>query len=339
MELKNILNTIILGDSLETIKELPDECVDCVVTSPPYYALRDYGTGSWMGGGNINCNHEGARVKTRFDYALNEKQSSSKGTDVKVYKSVCPECGAVRVDKQIGQEETLDQYIGKLVELFGEIRRVLRKEGTIWLNIGDSYSDKMLMGVPWKLAFALAADGWYLRQDIIWHKPNPMPESVTDRCTKSHEYIFLLSKSERYFFDNKAIQEDAVSMNLSWKGRETRTQMQGYSKAGGHRDNSGGLAGNAMFRNKRDVWSVNVKPNKETHFATYPEELIAPCLLAGCPEGGVVLDPFMGSGTTGIVARKLNRNYIGLELNPEYKAIAERRIASEGENLFNFDTE
>ena len=258
----------------------------------------------------------------------------------------------------------------------------------------ETYKPKDLIGIPWMLAFSLRKAGWYLRQDIIWHKPNPMPESVTDRCTKSHEYIFLLSKSQRYYFDHEAIQEPAnpeyiTRYNYGMPGSKAgkigggnlegmrkpqtktiipneRTQEQGYAQDGGHRDNSGGFGDyskhghtkncqydgqqpNSMHlrreeglpdevyfvRNKRDVWSVNLKPNKETHFATYPEKLISPCILAGCPEKGIVLDPFMGSGTTGIVARKLNRNYIGCELNPEYKAMAERRIAEYGENLFN----
>ena len=284
-----------------------------------------------------------------------------------IYKSVCPLCGAVRVDEQIGLEETPEQYIERLVELFREIRRCLKKDGTIWINIGDSYNttlpgskssgfsfdslkkgtgetrqqrkrglvtgikQKDLIGIPWMLAFALRADGWYLRQDIIWHKPNPMPESVTDRCTKSHEYIFLLSKSPVYYFDYEAIQEDAVSVDDKPRIFGARNQV------GTMRGDIGSVYQPRDKRNKRDVWSVNVKPNKETHFATYPEELIVSCILAGCPESGVVLDPFMGSGTTGIVARKLGRNYVGTELNPEYLKMAERRIFNEGENIFNQD--
>ena len=434
------LNKVYLGDSLEVLITLPDESIDCCVTSPPYYALRDYGTGTWEGG-DPNCDHEAARKKTRFDYAFNSFQDGSKGTDVKEYAKVCPICGARRVDRQIGLEDTPEEYIEKMTALFAEVRRVLKKEGTLWVNIGDSYNGqgagknpggltrkamerkgkdyedtvvrtgkkvvgsckpKDLIGIPWMLAFALRSDGWYLRQDIIWHKPNPMPESVTDRCTKSHEYIFLLSKSERYYFDNEAIQEEAVTQldprignrieyngmrdgekgkgqrsfvslkfgkmggnkygdsddphfatksgkewqpQMRWgSGTKTeRTHEQNYSKDenGGHRDNSGGfdcemsVKDGVVVRNKRDVWTINVKPNKEAHFATYPEELIAPCILAGCPEGGTVLDPFMGSGTTGIVARKLSRNYVGIELNPEYHAMAERRIASDGDNLFS----
>lgn len=437
MELK--LNTVYLGDALESIKQFPDESIDCVVTSPPYYGLRDYGTGTWEGG-DPNCDHEAARQKTRFDYALDEKQQSSKGTDVKVYDRVCPICGAVRVDRQIGLEDSPDAYIERLVTLFREIRRVLKKDGTLWVNLGDSYNSsapgnktpqgfsqnrpswiehddkkmrnkklvdgikpKDLIGIPWMFAFAMRQDGWYLRQDIIWQKPNPMPESVTDRCTKSHEYIFLFSKSERYYFDHEAIQEEAVTQldprigsrveydgmrdgeegkgqrafvslkighpmggkrygdsddphfatksgkdwtpQIRWGSgtKKERTHDQSYSKDenGGHRDNSGGfdcemsIKDGVVVRNKRDVWNVPVRPNKEAHFATYPQELIVPCILAGSRENGVVLDPFMGSGTTGIVARKLNRNFVGCELNPEYQKMATRRIFDEGENLFN----
>lgn len=351
------LNKVYLGDSLETIKTLPDESVNCVVTSPPYYGLRDYG-----------------------------------------------------MDGQIGLEDTPEAYIQRLVELFREIRRVLKDDGTIWVNIGDSYAadrggsiqpaetlaggehgktkkgekvnrgrgecynptrnakaiglkHKDLIGIPWMLAFALRADGWYLRQDIIWHKPNPMPESVTDRCTKSHEYIFLLSKSERYYFDAEAIQEEANTqidsrinnrteyngmrngragdgqrtfVSLKTKPRTKNCQYDGQAPNSMHLRREMGLKDEQyVVRNKRDVWSVCVKPNTESHFATYPEMLIRPCVLAGCPENGVVLDPFMGSGTTGIVARKLNRNYIGCELNPEYQRMATRRINEYGENLFN----
>lgn len=232
----------------------------------------------------------------------------------------------------------------------------------------NGIKDKDLVGIPWMLAFALRADGWYLRQDIIWHKPNPMPESVTDRCTKSHEYIFLLSKSKKYYFDYEAIQEEAVTqddprignrveydgMRKGQEGTGNRSFVSlkirkghtfGGNKYGKNDDThyqtySGNeyslqMKDNVVVRNKRDVWSVNLKPNTEAHFATYPENLIIPCILAGCPENGIVLDPFMGSGTTGIVARKLNRNFVGCELNPEYQKMAERRIFNEGENLFN----
>ena len=399
------LNTVYLGDALEVIRTFPDESIDCVVTSPPYYGLRDYGTGEWVGG-NPDCKHYRESKKSDKTITGHKRmQEHESPVGDAIYKTVCPLCGAVRVDRQIGLEETPEEYIQKLVDLFREIRRTLKKEGTVWINIGDSYwgggwrgaplnehsgeiqkghkgthcgesmpnlkgyvngyKPKDLIGIPWMLAFALRADGWYLRQDIIWHKPNPMPESVTDRCTKSHEYIFLLSKSKDYYFDYEAIQEDCVDENYMRRTDEPeeRETSQGYALAGGHRNNSGGFTKktkncqydgqtpNTMHlrrelglkdkvytkRNKRDVWSVNLKPNKETHFATYPENLIVPCIKAGCPENGVVLDCFMGSGTTGIVARKLNRNFVGTELNPEYRQMAERRIFNEGENLFNQD--
>lgn len=287
-------NTIINGNSLEVLKSLPDNSIDCCVTSPPYYALRDYG-----------C------------------------------------------DGQIGLEETPEKYIESLCDVFSEVRRVLTPQGTLWLNIGDSYNGnkvgntevvknkkvsesndfrkklwsgakpKDLIGIPWMLAFALRSQGWYLRQDIIWQKPNPMPESVTDRCTKSHEYIFLLSKSQKYYFDYEAIQEKA---KYPFDNRGER----GDSRRGTQMNSMSGQTGE--MRNKRDVWQVNTKPCKEAHFATYPFELIKPCILAGCPENGIVLDPFMGSGTTAIVARSLNRNYLGVELNPEYIKIAHKRL-------------
>ena len=314
------IDKIYQGDSLDVLKTFEDNSVDCCVTSPPYYALRDYG-----------------------------------------------------VDGQIGLEETPEKYIERLTEVFMEVHRVLKPNGTLWLNIGDSYNGsggnhkegqkndtgfqgalgvrcggkgarvnglkpKDLIGVPWMLAFSLRNAGWYLRQDIIWCKPSCMPESVTDRCTKSHEYIFLMSKSERYYFDYEEIQEPCVN--------QERTNFQSGSRKNGinkdRNDNDWGerskswipkMKGDKIVRNKRDVWMVNPKPNKEAHFATYPEELVATCILAGCPEKGIVLDPFMGSGTTGIVANKLNRHYVGIELNPEYVEMAERRIGLEKSQL------
>ena len=323
-------NTIINGNSLEVLKSLPDNSIDCCVTSPPYYALRDYG-----------C------------------------------------------DGQIGLEETPEKYIESLCDVFSEVRRVLTPEGTLWLNIGDSYNGnkvgntevvknkkvsesnnfhkklwsgakpKDLIGIPWMLAFTLRSQGWYLRQDIIWQKPNPMPESVTDRCTKSHEYIFLLSKSQKYYFDYEAIQEpcadqsrtnyacgnrtnginkdrndnDFGERSKNWKPRTKNCQYDGQKPNSFNLSRENGEPDKEYYvRNKRDVWSVNVKPCSEAHFATYPFELIKPCILAGCPENGIVLDPFMGSGTTAIVARSLNRNYLGVELNPEYIKIAHKRL-------------
>ena len=360
-------------DALEAAKLLPDQCVDCIVTSPPYYGLRDYGTTTWVGG-DPACDHKGAPMRTR----ANINQNSGTGKDKKnanLYepqKNICNKCGAIRIDHQIGLEESPEKYIEKLVLLFRELRRILKNEGTVWLNIGDSYNGykgsatrttwgnkfagyrsqptrphgyglddkklkfKDLIGIPWMLAFALRADGWYLRSDIIWHKPNPMPESVTDRPTKSHEYIFLLSKSLNYYFDHKIIMEKAA-----YDGRKD-TIMKGSKKYSANccpdsKPQTLAMRGHQRwtmnegeyYRNKRSVWTVCTKPLKEAHFAAFPEELIIPCILAGCPDGGTVLDPFNGSGTTRIVANKFNRNAIGFELNPEYIKIEEQRRRKE----------
>lgn len=286
------MNRIIQGDCLQTLKTLPDQSVHCCVTGPPYFGLRDYGHGG-----------------------------------------------------QIGLEQTPDEFVRKLVEVFREVRRVLRDDGTLWMNLGDSYAaerggthqpaetlaggvggktldgarvnrgradsynpsrnakaiglkHKDLIGIPWRVAFALQADGWFLRQDIIWFKPNPMPESVADRCTKAHEYIFLLAKSERYYYNQQVLREPCVTDAFS-------------------------------LRNKRSVWTVTTKSPGVDHHATYPMDLITPCILAGCPEGGVVLDPFMGSGTTAIAAAMNQRKYLGCELNPRYVEIAEKRLQDE----------
>lgn len=384
------MSEIIQGDCLEIVKTLEPKSVNCVVTSPPYWGLRDYGTSTWIGGDD-NCPHM-RTTKISKDTSTGHKGMFEQGNVVgdAIYKSKCPKCGAVREDSQLGLEETPEEYVENLVKLFREIRNALRDDGTVWLNLGDSYSGghvgrndggvtdgkqkkveglentkshkvpsglkaKDLVGIPWRVAFALQADGWYLRQDIIWAKPNPMPESVTDRCTKSHEYIFLLSKSKDYYYDNEAIKEPAspesrlrmmrgVSENHKnvngapgqtphslakprLNVRHKNLQPKGQSNHTMHENrlNSGDPV--TEYRNKRDVWTVSTKPYAEAHFAVYPQKLIEPCVLAGCPEGGVVLDPFFGSGTTGFVAKKLNRNYIGIELNPEYIKIAEKRLA------------
>jgi DNA modification methylase len=348
---------ILQGDCRERLAELPDASVHCCVTSPPYFGLRDYG-----------------------------------------------------VDGQMGLESTPDEFVAGMVAVFREVRRVLRDDGTLWLNIGDSYAGswgaqghretpatlsrsqinnhpkrasqtgavkgfgckpKDLIGIPWMLAFALRADGWYLRQDIIWSKPNPMPESVRDRCTKAHEYLFLLSKGQRYYYDQEATLE-AVSPNTharlsqdvqnqigservpgktngamkavgrsSWNGSAFHTGKTAehqlgrastnrkFDPAAGNKNNPSFDAAMAIMpekRNKRSVWEVATQPFSEAHFATYPPALVEPCILAGCPTGGTVLDPFFGAGTTGLVADRLQRDCIGIELNPEYAAIAERRI-------------
>lgn len=228
---------------------------------------------------------------------------------------------------QIGLEPTPDEFVAALVGVFREVRRVLRDDGTVWLNLGDSYGKgKQLLGIPWRVAFALQADGWYLRQDIIWHKPNPMPESVTDRCTKAHEYIFLLSKSPRYYFDADAIKEP--SSKFEKEGGRPRTQPNGLRA-----DAAKKLGGFQMqvveTRNRRSVWTVTTKPFAGAHFATFPPDLIEPCILAGAPVGGMVLDPFFGAGTTGLVAARTGRECWGVEINPEYTEMAAARTGAE----------
>lgn len=350
-------NVILLGNCLDVLKTLPDESINCCVTSPPYYALRDYGTGTWIGG-DPNCDHmyfHGSADGVGTHKLFTEIKQTS-GT-AHLMRSVCTKCGAIREDSQIGIEDTPEMYIQNLVAVFHEVKRALTKDGTCWINIGDSYAHttpkvvpqsienndnrqpsygtrvpdgcktKDLIGIPWMLAFALRDDGWYLRQDIIWHKPNPMPESVKDRCTKSHEYIFLLSKSQNYYFDQNAIKEPSVSSNdIRYFGKKVQI--------GTNRGDIGNVYEGAESRNKRSVWSVSPSHYSEAHFATYPEELITPCIMAGCPKGGIVLDPFMGSGTTAVVAKRNHRNYVGVELNREYKEIAERRIAGTLKRLF-----
>jgi DNA modification methylase len=241
-------------------------------------------------------------------------------------------------DGQIGLEETPEEYIAAMVGVFRCVRDVLADDGTVWLNIGDSYgADKQLIGVPWMLAFALKSDGWILRQDIIWSKPNPMPESVQDRCTKSHEYIFLLSKSQKYYFDNQSIREKGEMTAEDSAGSVQRDTRETHGVGGG---NSGINKAKQKLaeelatlgystRNKRSVWTVQTKPFKGAHFATFPQELIEPCILAGAPVGGIVLDPFMGSGTTAQVAQNLGRQYIGCELNTDYKILQDKRVAQQ----------
>lgn len=346
---------IINADVMDGLRQLADESVHCVVTSPPYWGLRDYG-----------------------------------------------------VEGQIGLEATPEAFVARMVEVFGEVRRVLRKDGTLWLNMGDSYCStdkwgggvggntgkqtiaddgsvpswavrtrkasiegikpKDLIGMPWALAFALRADGWYLRSDVIWSKPNPMPESVTDRPTKAHEYVFLLTKSERYFYDAEAIAEGASGTDARPQQRRAKELAALHGLTEAHRDairacgvtdvgkakvtQSGAgknteemqrLAAEAKValggytreflmndtKNKRSVWSIATAPYSEAHFATFPPELPETCIKAGCPKGGTVLDPFGGAGTTGLVADRLQRNAILIELNPAYAAMAERRISAD----------
>ena len=306
-------DTVLFGDCRKTLSTLKAQITTGIaekprmcVTSPPYYGLRDYGG----------------------------------------------------EEDQIGQEQSPEEFVQQLVEVFSKVRDVLTDDGTLWLNIGDSYynyrkdgeipkqtfsqnrqdlpvttprrsnklvgyKDKDLIGIPWMLAFALRADGWYLRQDIIWHKPNPMPESVKDRCTKSHEYIFLLSKSKYYHYDNEAIKEP---VKQDW-GTRDRTKGKYHNPGTGLSPHTG-LTKSYTKRNKRSVWSVNKKPYKGAHFATYPPELIRPCILAGSERGDIILDPFLGSGTTAMVAKDLGRSYIGCELNEDYASLQSARIST-----------
>lgn len=465
-----------IGDAIEVLKTLPEKSVHCCVTSPPYWGLRDYGTGTWIGG-DAACDHKG-RSQTSGASTLGEWKSGGgaeykEGTGGIPFKDVCGKCGAQRVDKQIGLEKTPEEFIAKLVTVFREVHRVLRDDGTCWINLGDSYNGqgarspniqengdlsyraggnairvkglkpKDLCMIPARFALALQADGWYLRQDIIWAKPNPMPESVTDRCTKSHEYIFLLSKQPRYFYDAEAIKEPVNGGSHARKGYKTpdgwdTTKGQGghgaFHKEGREKGQTGyvpkgngvtpksappgsGIKANESFsaavvdlvsnRNKRSVWTVATESFSEAHFATFPQALITPCILAGtsgrgcCAKCGApyervvelgepdlahqracggdangeyagqstkdygsakaqdasatkarilagmrqrktvawnstckceaeivpctVLDPFGGSGTTGLVAIEHGRSAILIELNPEYVEIARSR--------------
>lgn len=319
------VNQILCGDALEVLRTLPDESAYCCVTSPPYWGLRDYG-----------------------------------------------------IEGQVGLEPTPEEYVAKLVEVFREVRRVLRGDGTLWLNLGDTYNSapgwgrggghrldggkprfrpgaaradgkvsfrsprnrdgvhapglkpKDLMGIPWRVAFALQADGWWLRSDIIWHKPNAMPESVRDRPTKAHEYIFLLAKSERYYYDQDAIREPQSEESIAraqrgnWRGKPgLKRAYLGNPPRGLTRQSSRPVN---RGRNKRTVWTVPTRPFKGAHFAVFPPDLIRPCILAGCPAGGIVLDPFFGAGTVGVVALQEGRHFIGIELNPEYCEMARERI-------------
>ena len=489
------------GDCRDVLKTLEEKSVHTCITSPPYYGLRDYQTGTWEGG-DPNCTHQ-RMTKISKDTSTGHRGMYDQGNVVgdAIYKTTCNKCGATRKDKQIGLESTPDEYVQQMVEVFREVRRVLRDDGTVWLNLGDTYSNfkdskstpqtlskgtqseqaheideglsvsrdprtlkqsglknKDLIGIPWRVALALQSDGWYLRQDIIWHKPNPMPESVKDRCTKSHEYIFLLSKQPNYYYDYEAIKEKAtgerwggnkpINMNNTkdvdnqfsgltrerkmlfnernkrsvWTvqpvkenktyGKYKDQETEAKNRQGLHSDrgdklievrnglpdqlvlveflrskvNAKTLADNTdipltkiehWFRkdkagfsyptiedwkkirefiddfsnefheidkglsdydlktdevvvdsdkNKRSVWTVTTKPFKKAHFAVFPTELIEPCVLAGCPEGGTVLDPFGGSGTTGLVADRHKRNAVLIELNNDYIDIAEDRL-------------
>ena len=381
---------VVIGDCRDILKTLPDGAVQCCVTSPPYWGLRDYGTAKWDGG-DPGCDHHRPRLGGNGATSPINGGGSARDESVGLqqYRDLCAKCGAQRIDAQIGLESTPQEYVEKLVTVFREVRRVLKNDGVLFLNLGDSYASgpagnfaqdmtkpgdggvyrenkpqmdykraglksKDMVGIPWMVAFALRADGWYLRQDIIWSKPNPMPESVTDRCTKAHEYLFLLSKSDRYYFDAKAIAEPCVvgdngSSYTSAYDKATKPGLgtgprkqrkpAGWDTGAGahgtiHRD---GRAQEVEYtetvaktRNKRSVWTIPTQPFPEAHFATFPSKLVEPCILAGSRPGDVVLDPFLGSGTVGEVAERLGRRWIGIELNAEYVEIARRRAAQQG---------
>ena len=356
---------ILVGDAREVLAAMPAGCAQTVVTSPPYFALRDYGTGEWEGG-DAACDHRHETAhQQQGATSVRAGRSNVEAQRNENFRDVCGKCGARRVDRQIGLESTPDEYVAALVEVFREVRRVLRDDGTIWLNLGDTYNayngnrgggrqlngladaqrnrvsggsgltvptlkQKDLIGIPWMVAFALRADGWHLRADVIWAKPNPMPESVTDRPTKAHEYLFLLSKRPRYYYDAEAIRETAIH-----EGRIVKAYGDGAKNGTGATDTNDRrtAAGFTQHdtevngRNRRSVWTVATRPYAGAHFATFPPKLIEPCVLAGSRPGDLVLDPFAGAGTTGLVAGEHGREFVGVELNPEYAEMARARLA------------
>jgi len=336
---------------------LANETVQTVVTSPPYYGLRDYGTARWEGG-DPECDHKQATARNDGGRANINGFHGSLATDsdkgAMNYRDTCGKCGAIRVDNQLGLEPTPEAYVANMVAVFREVKRVLRDDGTLWLNLGDSYAsgnmtgkqgpngitgnraqntisipgrkptnglkEKDLVGIPWRVAFALQADGWYLRSDIIWAKPNPMPESVTDRPTKAHEYIFLLTKQARYYYDADAVREEAT-----YGGYKDARSYNG--KNGGDVEDPKWDGRGATGRNRRTVWTIPTAPYSGAHFATFPPDLVRPCVLAGSKPGDIVLDPFSGSGTVVMVAQEYGRRGVGLELNPKYIELALDRTA------------
>ncbi len=337
------------GDVLLELQQLPDDSVNCCVTSPPYWGLRDYSRCSCATSYKRDKSFEHLMPKKGTGTNLNQEANSS-----------CPICHGTGFiegnEQQIGMEQTPAEYVHKLTEVFHEVKRILRPDGTLWLNVGDCYSGsqkgiggathgkavitdneitktdwsltqlapKNLVGLPWRLAFALQEDGWVLRCDVIWAKPNAMPESVTDRPTKAHEYIFLFSKSQTYYYDSESVKEKAVYQDDRIRDRE-HTKL---NNTPGRRRSAGLKTNHYDSRNLRSVWTFNTQPYPDAHFAVFPEELPTRCIKAGCPVGGIVLDPFAGSGTTGAVARALGRSSIMIELNPEYVKLIEERTES-----------
>ena len=345
------------GNCIDKMKELEDNSIDCVVSSPPYFGLRDYGTAQWQGG-DPNCNHTITHYNDNLKPHVNRPFRGD--------RSACIKCGAKRIDLQFGLENTYLEYIANTVKVFETFKPKLKETATIWWNVGDSYhnyrptnnkqnlyrnpdypkqsiagnrqdlpkyslkrnqryqeiKEKDLMMIPNRVAIALQEAGWYIRSEIIWHKPNPMPESVKDRPTSSHEKIWLITKNKKYYYDAESIKEPCKTFDKNIRDRDTTklNNTPGRSKMGGLKKN------NYTLKNKRNVWTVTTKPFRGAHFATFPKDLIEPCIKAGCPEGGIVLDPFAGACTTGLVAKENNRDAILIELNGEYLAMAKKRI-------------
>jgi len=388
-KIKDILNRILCGDALEILKQIPDESINCVITSPPYWSLRDYGTAKWEGG-ILGCNHKVGRFTTPHSI----KQGSNKGSGNFQAKEICPKCGAKRIDNQVGLEKTFDEYVTKLCDIFDEAKRALKKDGTCWVNIGDTFAGslcgygakndsktgfqkapinagfygsskqkppsakaiyheikryggrgktkevpaKSLCLIPFRFVIEMINRGWILRNTIIWHKSNCMPASVKDRFTVDFEYIFFFVKNKKYWFEQqfeKYQNSTLKRVKYGCKSKKTDTgiyggmnlerQLKAFDKI---------KFGQIPGRNKRCVWTINTKPSgQKNHYASYPETLCVIPIKAGCPEGGIVLDPFCGTGTSCVVTKKLNRNYIGIDLSPEYVEISKKRIETECGNL------
>lgn len=375
-------NGYVVGDCRALLRELPDESVNCCVTSPPYWMVRDYGTATWEGG-DPECAHLGKpKPRQNTSGGTNGRFTEERGTQPsKAFQAVpvrgmC-KCGARRVDLQIGLEESSEAYVAAIVDVFREVRRVLKTDGTCWINCGDGYvrepqkgdnsgwgkhaaiadflpghnrptndlRPKQCLCIPWRLGLSLQADGWWLRRPIIWHKPNAMPESVADRPSADYEYLLFLTKSERYWYDAKAIAEDAVGdcpHDLTGQGQSPpgQTPSRGNRKAlhgttySRHRSSvPGGQDLRAEVtgkRNKRSVWRINTEPSSDEHYACMPRKLVEPCILAGCAPGGIVIDPFGGSGTVGRVAEDLGRKWLLFDLSAKYAEIAKRKTAQTG---------
>ncbi len=360
---------ILHGDCLVKLKEIDEKSVNMCMTSPPYWALRDYGTASWDGG-DKNCDHiANPKATKKFgNEEFNKNRPSREETKTAgYYENVCPKCGARRIDKQLGLEPTFEEYVNKLCDIFDQVKRVLRDDGTCWVNMGDTYSgtsskgdyrdpkykegrngqsislnaktslpSKCLLMIPMRFAIEMANRGWILRNTIIWHKPNCMPSSASDRFTVDFEYIFFFSKNKNYYFEtqrekrkydfDKSIKYDSKG-NPTYKAKVTKEDRDKIRNRGIKEGFKFDKAyNNPLGRIKRTVWKITTRSYPEAHFATYPEELCETPIKAGCPEGGIVLDPFFGAGTTGFVALKQNKKFIGIELNEEYIKIAEARL-------------